>query len=340
MPRLELRFLSAEDVLGLGLTDAEVLGAVEGALRAHGLGEVVQPPKSHLVLDDRFGGHLNILPGYVAPLGTAGVKVIADYVGNHAHDLPSEPALLILHRPETGVPTAILDATRLTWLRTGAVTGIGARHLARPGARVLAHVGARGTAGANLRFLAEALELDEIRVTSRRAESRERFAERMTAELGRPVRAVATVREAVEGADVVVDASRLEREEVLVRTEWLAPGALVVPYGAVRSTEATLPVVADRFVVDDWAQASRPDGWGQYCRAIADGIVRREHLHAELGQVVAGLRPGRESDDELVVLWHRGMAVCDVAIGALALTRAQEQGIGTVLTYQAAAREE
>ena len=68
--------------------------------------------------------------------------------------------------------------------------------------------------------------------------------------------------------------------------------------------------------------------------------MRHEHLHAELGQVVAGLRPGRESDDELVVLWHRGMAVCDVAIGALALARAEALGVGTVLTYQAAAREE
>src|SRR5262249_5820108 len=152
-------------------------------------------------------------------------------------------------------PIALMDATLLTWMRTGAVSAVGARHLARPGAKVLAHIGARGTARWNVRLLDRIFGFDEIRIASRRPESRERFAAEMTELLGRPVAAVDSVREAVEGADIVIDASRLSQPEVILDRTWLAPGALVMPYGAVMSTSPDLPIVADRFVVDDWEQA-------------------------------------------------------------------------------------
>ena len=313
MTTLEILFLSAEDVAGLDLGAGEVLDAVERGLRAHGEGSVVMPPKDHLSLEQRYRGHFNILKGYVEELDLAGVKVIGDYVDNHRHDLPSELALLTLYRAETGAPLAILDATELTWMRTGAVSAIGARHLARPASRTLGHIGARGTARYNLRYLDHLYDLETIRVTSRRPESRERFAEEMTEALGKPVVAVDTVQEAVEGADIVVDATRLSEEQTLVRTEWIRPGALVMPYGAVRSTDPDLPLVADKFVVDDWEQAAASE-FGHYYRLIADGSLRREHVHAEIGQIVAGLAPGREREDETIVFWHRGFAVSDIAV--------------------------
>src|SRR5262249_35073824 len=145
-----------------------LLDIIAGGLAAHGRGDVVLPAKSHLHLDDRFNGHFNILPGYVAAANVAGIKVIGDYVENYRHGLPSEIALLTLYDPRTGAPTALIDATTLTWLRTGAVTGIGARHLAHPDSRVVAHIGARGTAFSNLAALAELLDLAEIRIASKR----------------------------------------------------------------------------------------------------------------------------------------------------------------------------
>jgi ornithine cyclodeaminase len=337
VPRLELRFLSKDDVERLALPATDVLRVVEAGLRAHGEGRVVMPPKDHLSLDDRYRGHFNILKGYVEDLDLAGVKVIGDYVDNYRVGLPSEVALLTLYDARTGVPLAIVDATLLTWMRTGAVSAIGARHLARPDSRVLAHVGARGTAGYNLRYIDALFRLDEIRVASRRAESRERLVAELAAELATPVRACATVEEAVRGADIVVDASRLAEPDVLVRREWLAPGALVMPYGAVRSTEPDLPLAADKFVVDDWRQATH-SRWGQYYELIEDGTLREEHVHAEIGQVVAGLRPGREHDDELIVFWHRGFAISDIVVGHLALERAHAAGVGTVLVHVADAR--
>ena len=334
MAPLELLFLSYEDVAGLALTDAEIIDVVARGLRAHGEGTVVMPPKDHLTLDDRYGGHFNILKGYVEDIDLAGVKVIGDYVGNHLLGLPSEIALLTLYDARSGRPLAIMDATLLTWMRTGAVSAIGARHLARPGSTVLAQIGARGTAPWNVRLIDSLFELDEIRVTSLRPESRERFAADLREQLDTPVRVTETVREAVEGADIVIDASRLSAPEVLVDRAWLKPGALVMPYGAVMSTSPDLPLVADRFVVDDWAQAAASQ-WGQYHALIERGDLTRAHVSAEIGQIVAGLAPGRERDDELIVFWHRGLAVSDVMLGDLVHRRAQAAGVGTRLVLQA-----
>src|SRR5687768_7378343 len=181
MPALEIRYLSGHDVDRLAIGPDLILDATERALAAQGRGEVVLEPREHLVPDPAFDGHFNLLRAYVAPLDVAGVKVVGDYVDNYKRGLPSELALLTLYDPRTGIPRAILDATAITEWRTGAVTALGARHLARPGARVLAHIGARGTAFANVVLLDRVLELDEIRVTSARAESREAFGAQLAA---------------------------------------------------------------------------------------------------------------------------------------------------------------
>ena len=150
---LDLLFLSADDISSLDLQPAEVLEAVEQGLRAHGLGEVVMPPKDHLSVEEQFQGHFNILKAYVPAFGFAGVKVIGDYVNNYRHDLPSELALLTLYQAETGTPVAIMDATELTWMRTGAVTALGAKHLARRDSKVLATSARAALPRYNLRYL-------------------------------------------------------------------------------------------------------------------------------------------------------------------------------------------
>jgi ornithine cyclodeaminase len=339
MARLELLFLSAEDVERLELGSAEIVAAVESGLRAHGESEVVLPPKDHLDLEQRYRGHFNILKGYVGSLDLAGVKVVGDYVDNYQHGLPSELALLTLYRAKTGVPIAIIDATRITWMRTGAVSAVGAKHLARKNTRILAHIGARGTAWYNVPLIDGLFDLREIRVTSRRPESRERFAARMSEQLGKLVVPVRTVEEAAADADIIIDASRLVEEEVLLPNASIKPGALVIPYGAVRSTDPTLPLVADKFIVDDWLQATASE-FGHYHRLIADGTLTREHVYAEIGEIVAGRFPGRERDDEIIVFWHRGFAISDIMLGALALEKAQVAGVGTSLTYAAQARDD
>jgi ornithine cyclodeaminase/alanine dehydrogenase-like protein (mu-crystallin family) len=331
---LELTYLNGPDVERLALTDDEILDAVEAALRAQGEGATVLEPRMHLKPDPAVDGHFNVLRGAVRPLGLAGVKVVGDFHGNYRHGLPSEMGLLALFDPGTGQPLAVVDAAGITDMRTGAVTALGARHLAPRAARVLGHIGARGTAYWNVRLLARVLgDLEEIRVHSRRPESRDAFAARLEADLGRPVTVTDDWESCVRGTDVVVEASRLEAPEPLLLTEWIKPGALVVPYGTMSAVELSLTSIMDKVIVDDWGQAGAGP-FGALRRHVDEGLVTAESLHAELGQIVAGLRPGRESEDETILFWHRGLSTTDVALGHALLAKAERLGVGQTLRYR------
>jgi alanine dehydrogenase len=318
----------------LELSDADVLAAVEAAVRAQGEGAVTLDPRVHHIPDPSFPGHFNLLRATVWPLGVTGVKVVGDYVENHKNGLPSELALVTLYEPRTGVPVAIVDGTEITERRTGALTALGARELARPGSRVLAHLGARGTAFPNVTMLDALFDFAEIRVTSRREESRRAFGERLEAALGKPVRVTETIEEAVTGADIVVEATRLERPEPVLRTTWLSTCSLLIPYGTMSTLELDVLDEFDKVVVDDWGQCGNDDAFGALRPQVRAGRLTAETLHAELGQIVAGLVPGRESNDERIVFWHRGLATTDVAVAWRAVERARAEGIGTTLRYR------
>src|SRR5277367_1945491 len=305
---LWLRFLSGPDIDGLGLTNAEIVAAVEEAVRAHGAGHVVVEPRVHLVPDLEGPGHFNVLRGHLSVPGVSGVKVVGDFVANYAAGLPSELGLLTLYDPQTGVPLSIMDATLITACRTGAMTAVGARYLARPEARVLGHVGARGTAFWNVVLLDELFDLDEIRITSRRPESREAFARQLAEVTATPVRVAVSPAEVFDGADILVEASRLTEPEPLLRTAWVKPGAFVVPYGTISAVELDLLDVMDKVVVDDWREA-QSGRFGALRRHVDTGRLSAGSLHAELGQVVTGRRPGRERADERILFWHRGLAI-------------------------------
>lgn len=334
MAEIWITYLNALDVAALALGEDEILAAVEGALRAQGTGQTVVEPRVHLVPESSDKGHFNVLRGFVRPLGAAGVKTVGDFVDNWRHGLPSELAVLTLFDPETGAPTAILDASAITDMRTGAVTAIGARHLARQDARVLGHVGARGTAYWNVRLLDHLFDFEEIRVHSRRPESREAFARRLEEDLGKPVRVTEDWRSCLEGADIMVEASRLPAPEPLFKTEWVAPGTTVVPYGTMSAVEITLTDVMDKIVVDDWGQCGPGRPYGALRRHVDEGKLTEENLHAEIGEIVAGLKPGRESADETNLFWHRGLSITDIALGVAMIDKAAGMGLGQRLRFR------
>jgi ornithine cyclodeaminase len=329
---IHFTYLSGPDIAALNMGDGEILDAVEAGLHAQGLGQTVIEPRVHLEPDPAFRGHFNVLRGYVAPLNVAGVKVVGDYLDNYKQDLPSEMALLTLFDPRTGMPVALLDATAITEMRTGAITALGAKHLARKGSRVLGHVGARGTAYWNVRLLDHLFDFAEIRVHSRRRESREPFAARLSADLGKPVRAVDSWEACLAGAHIQVEASRLEKPEPLFKTAWVAPGNLVIPYGTMSAVEISLTDVMDKMVVDDWGQC-KGGKFGALRAHVEAGKLSAETLHAELGQIVAGARPGRQNDDETILFWHRGLSLSDIALGSAMLEKARGLGIGQRLRY-------
>ncbi len=326
-------YLNGLDVAELKLTDDEILAAIESSLAAQGRRQTVIEPRMHLTPDAKVHGHFNVLRGSIgAPINLAGVKIVGDYVDNYQRGLPSEMAILNLFDPATGMPKAMLDATSITEMRTGAVTALGAKYLARKGSKVLGHIGARGTAYWNVRLLDKLFGFDEIRVHSRRQESRDEFAAQLSRDLGKKVLALDNWEDTVKGADIVVEASRLMRPEPLLKTAWIKPGAFVVPYGTMSAVELSLTDIMSKMVVDDWGQC-KGGQFGSLRAHVEAGKLSEQTLHAELGQIVAGLKPGRERDDETILFWHRGLSLSDIALGYALLEKCARTGIGQKLRF-------
>ncbi len=155
---------------------------------------------------------------------------------------------------------------------------------------------------------------------SRRPQSRRAFAERLSRDLGKEVRALDTWRACLEGALIQVEASRLEAPEPLFRTAWVETGNLVVPYGTMSAVEITLTEVMDKLIVDDWGQ----------CKG---GKLSEASLYGEFCEIVAGDKPGRERAQEAILFWHRGLSLTDIALGAAMLEKAKRLDLGQRLRY-------
>jgi ornithine cyclodeaminase len=331
-PPIYITYVNRFDIEALAITDAELLAAIESGLAAQGRGECVIEPRVHLE-PGVANGHFNVLRGALsAPIDLAGVKVVGDFVDNYKQGLPSEMAMLLLLDPSNGMPRAMLDASGITDMRTGAVTALGAKYLARKGSKILGHVGARGTSYWNVRLLDGLFDFDEIRVHSRRPESRDAFAERLSDELGKPVIATEDWQSCVEGADIVVEASRLDAPRPMLLTEWIKPGALVMPYGTMSAVELSLTDIMAKLVVDDWGQC-KGGKFGSLRAHVEAGKLSEQTLHAELGQIVAGLKAGRETEEETILFWHRGLSLSDIALGHAMLEKGARMGIGQRLRF-------
>ena len=337
MPPVYIDFLNRFDVEELHLTDAEIIGAIENQLRLQGQGQTTIHPRVFLEPGasgaNSSNGHFNVLRGHIgADVNRAGVKVVGDFVDNYKLGYPSELATLLLLDPDMGAPKAIIEASGITDMRTGAVTAVGAKYLARKDSKILGHIGARGSSYWNVRLLDSLFHFDEIRVHSRRPESRNAFAERLTQDLGKTVTATEDWQTALDGADIVVEASRLVAPEPLLKTAWIKPGALVMPYGTQSAVELSLTDIMSKLIVDDWGQCANSK-WGALREHVNTGKLSEKTLYAEMGQIVAGLKPGRENDEERILFWHRGLSLSDIALGHAMLEKARALGVGQRLRF-------
>lgn len=332
MKPVSIKYLSGADVSALELTEDEILDPIEASLKAQGQGRTVIEPRMHLIPDESYNGHFNVLRGYIAPTNTAGIKIVGDYHDNYRLGLPSEFGILNLFDGKTGQPLAVLDATGITEMRTGAITAIGARYLAPPEPKILGHIGARGTAYWNVRLLDHLFDFEEIRVHSRRPESRDAFAARLQADLGKTVTVTEDWQSCLDGADILVEASRLDKPAALLKTDWIKTGALVVPYGTMSAVEDNITDVMDKIVVDDWGQCLIGP-FGCLRRHVDSGRITRESIHGELGDICAGRVAARQQDDETCLLWHRGLSTSDIALGTAMLAKAERLGLGQDLPY-------
>ena len=331
-PPVYLDYLNRFDIEALGFTDAEILSAIEDSLRMQGKGETSIEPRMHIRPRAGVEGHFNVLRGWIGgEIDSAGTKVVGDFVDNYKSGRPSEYGLLTLFDPRMGAPKALIDATGITEMRTGAITALGAKYLAPEKPKVLGHIGARGTAYWNVRLLCHLFDFEEVRVHSRRPESQEAFAEQLRADLGREITVTNDWKSCLQDADIVVEASRLSEPQPLLKTDWIKPGALVVPYGTMSAVELNLTDIMDKVVMDDWGQAHGV--FGALREHVDQGKLTAETLHAELGQIVAGVKPGRGSAEETILFWHRGLSLSDIALGHAMLAKAKDMGVGQRLRF-------
>ena len=331
MAEAKLLYLRRSDV-------AEVVGdscsvyadAVRGALALHARGETVQPLKPYLRrgrnghVADRIIAMPALLEGE-RPI--AGLKWIASKHDNPGkRGLERASGLIVLNECETNYPVALMEAGLVSGMRTAAVTVIGAEHLARPDARSLGCVGCGFIGRLQIRALLESTGLDELSLFDLERPSAERLARELEERLDGRVRVCETAEECVRGAEVVVTSTVTAKP--YLGFAWLAPGSFVSNISLLDVCDDVF-LNADKVVVDDWDQCNR-EGKPIH-RLTQAGLFSREQLHAELGEIVLGERPGRESADEIILLNPMGLAIEDVAAAHAVYELALERGAGTWL---------
>ena len=244
--------------------------------------------------------------------------------------LPTHQGVIVAFDPDTGTPVALMDAIYITAARTAAGSALATRLLARPEAAVLAVLGSGVQARSHARAIPRVRPVREVRIASRNRAAVERLAQELADELRIPVRPAGSYREAMQGADIV--AATTHAAEPVVRREWVAPGMHITSVGFNREgREVDGDTVRDALVVVETraaALAPYPSGANDLLWAVRDGLIDAGHVHAELGELVSGRRPGRTSRDQITLYKSGGVAVQDVAAAALVLREARARGVG------------
>ena len=318
----KLLYLSQADVASVGLTMAEIVAAPEKMFHEKGEGRVEMPPKPGI--HTRPDAFIHAMPAYIPALESAGMKWVSGYPGNQRRGLPYITGLLILNDPETGIPLAVMDCVWITAQRTGAATAVAAKYLARPDSETVGILGCGVQGRSNLEALNVVLPLKRVLAYDVDADIQRRYADEMSERFGLEVTPVQEPKQAVAGCDVVVTAGPiLHTPHATIKPGWFEAGAFasLVDFDSYWHADAMRET--DKFCTDDVPQLDHYREVG-YFQAIPP-------IHADLGELVTGRKPGRETDAERTMTCNLGLALDDMATAPLIYRRALEQGIGTWL---------
>jgi alanine dehydrogenase len=297
---------------------------VERAFRQHGLGRVQMPPKSYLYYT-AYNGDLRTMPAYLEDENITGVKIVNVHPGNPDHGLPTVMALIILISPETGAPIAIMDGTYLTDIRTGAAGGIAAKYLARKDSTIIGLVGTGNQAKTQLEALFEVFDPELIKITSRTKESCEQFIREMADITPCEIRYEEEIEE-VCNCDILVTTTPTRKP--IVKAQWIKEGTHINAIGADAVGKEELDpelLIRSKIVVDDIVQALHS---GEVNVPISKHYISENDIHAQLGEVITGLKPGRTSEEEITIFDSTGLAIQDVASAHLVYVRAVSKKLG------------
>ena len=321
---IDLLYLSLSDILGLELTFQDVISIVEQSFAEHGKKKVENPPKLPIhPLEDAF---INAMPAFFPDKKTCGVKWVSGFPANVSKGIPSIAATLILNDPENGMPVAFMDATHITNVRTVAVSEVAAKHLCDKDASLLAIVGC-GVQGTNhaIAMASVVPSISTVKIFDIYKPSVDSFIDVIHKRVPSfNLKVCSSPEETIKEADLVITATG-KLLKPIYKNEWVKKGALVLPVHTL-GWDASTPSNMDKFITDDWAQF----------RTVGD--IHYQPLpdtpYAETGEIVAGLKPGRENKEERIVNFNKGLACHDILMATTILHKAREKGVGTTLTLQ------
>jgi len=308
----------------------DVLGAVENAFRHKGLGKVQMPPKAYLFYE-KFNGDLRTMPSYVEDMDVSAVKIVNVHPDNAKNfGMRTVMAVLVLVNPHTGAPLAFMDATYITDMRTGGASAIASKYLARPNPKILGIIGCGNQARTQmLALITQFGHFDEVRLydmfpEKSKALARE-FRRHYKEQVGK-IKAVQNAKDCVIDSDIVVTVTSARAPVVL--DEWVKDGTHFNCMGADAPGKQEMdPKILKRarLVIDDWEQASHS---GEINVPLSKGEMTKDDVDVEIGHIVAGLKPGRESDQQITVFCSTGLAVQDCLTAKIAYDAAIAQKIG------------
>ncbi|MFH0991167.1 MAG: ornithine cyclodeaminase family protein [bacterium] len=315
------------------LTMRETIDIVEEAFRQQALGSVVMPLRTTMHLPDSHGAHLG-MPAYIGgAVDALALKVVTVFPDNPAlHGLPTTMGILLLNDAKTGTPLAVIEAGFLTAMRTGAVTGVAAKYLAKKVARRVGIFGGGIQAQTQLMALSEVRDIESAVVFDRDMGKAKVFAEEMKRILAISMTIAEDARGAVEGVDIIVTAS--SATQPLFDGAWLTPGQHISAIGthtpATREIDSTTIVRSK--VVPDFIDACLSEA-GDILIPIQEGVFRKELIHASLGEIIAGKKPGRVNNEEITFFKSVGLALQDAATASYVYKKALAENIGVEFNF-------
>jgi len=315
-------YLSRSDVEAIQLPMIEIIQALEAMFKEKGSGKVEMPPKPGI--HTRPNAFIHAMPAYIPSLEAAGMKWVSGYPGNQAKGLPYISGLLILNDPDTGVPLAIMDCTWITAKRTGCASALAAKYLARPDSASLGIVACGVQGRSNLEALACLFKIEKVKAFDLHPEVAVRYAQEMSAQLGLEVEPVQRLQQAVKGLDMVVTSGPILKDpNPAIEAGWLAQGAFasLVDFDSYWQGGALKEM--DKVATDDLSQMRyyRQEGY----------FKETPEPYADLGEIAAGIKPGREAENERTAAINLGLALDDMATAIRIYQRAKERGIGKEL---------
>ncbi len=323
MAELKILYLSQADVVSVGLEMAEIIQLLEKAFAEKGQGRVEMPPKPgiHPGGGDNF---IHAMPAYIPALNAAGIKWVSGFPENTKKGLPYISGLLILNDPETGIPLAVMDCGWITAVRTAAASAVSAKRLARPASTRLGILGCGVQGHTHAEALNVLFPIEEIMAYDIRPEAVEKFSQTIRGKLGLKVTAASSPQEAVTGCDLVVTAGPiLKKPHKTIKAGWLDPGAFASLVDFDSYWDPAALKEADKFCTDDLNQFLYYQSAGYF--------QDTPPVHADLGELVAGLKLGRETAVERTIACNLGLALDDMAVAPTVYRRAVDMGIGVWL---------